>query len=168
MKVALTQLWTRFQAYRAQLSVREQYMLFTTAGLALIVILYWGGWKPLSDSIQEAHQRYVSEQALNLWVSNKANMITQLRKSGAGGPARKVNQPFNQVISTSTAEYQIQLIRIQPRDDSNQIWVDPLPFDRLLDWLSALSIQHGIQVESLDIERTESPGVVKVNRLVLH
>lgn len=163
--MTVQQLWSRFDAWRAGLSAREQSMVFVMTVLVSVVILYWGCWKPLHNKIEQAESHYRSEQTLNLWVTHKANMISQLRQSG--GESQVEHLPFNQVIANSTTQYRIQLIRIQPRNDSNQVWIEPLPFNRLLDWLNNLNHQYGITVDSLDIERSDTPGVVGVNRLIL-
>jgi general secretion pathway protein M len=61
----------------------------------------------------------------------------------------------------------ITLSRIQPRGEDLQVWIDEVPFNRLLTWLGALQSKQGITAASLDLNSTETPGQVKVRRLLL-
>ena len=43
--------------------------------------------------------------------------------------------------------------------------LDALDRDQLVDWLRYLKEQQGIEVEFLDIDRTDQAGMIDVNRL---
>lgn len=153
----------RFQLWWTQLSSREQRLLTVVLLSGLMISVIFGMVKPMHDSQVLAQQKRVNESQLLEWVKSKANQIESLRRSsGAAGVSR---QPLNQVIATSSQEFNISLIRIQPRGEELQVWIAPLAFDRLLDWMNYLSSQQGISVTALDIERGEQNGVVEVRRL---
>ena len=90
--------------------------------------------------------------------------IIQLRSQNRGV---NTNQPLNQAASSSAPRFGIELIRVQPRDDMLQVWVKPLSFDSLLDWMQFMHTRYGISVEFLDIDRGDKSGVVEVKRLQL-
>ncbi len=104
---------------------------------------------------------YQSEKQLLTWVQDKADDITALRKAGC----QFSNQPLNQLVSSSARRFKVELIRVQPRNDSVQVWIKPLAFNQLVDWLRYLKEQQGIEVEFLDIDRTDQAGMIDVNRL---
>lgn len=74
---------------------------------------------------------------------------------------------MNQVIPSSTRQFKIELIRMQPRGEQMQVWVKPLPFNSLVNWLAFLRDSQGINVQFLDLNKTDVEGVVEVNRLQL-
>lgn len=150
------------QTWWSTISQREQRMVMGCGAIAIVGLIYWGLLQPVSQRAELAQSRIQSEVELLAWVQDKANEITELRKSGGVSYS---NQPLNQLISSSARRYQVELIRVQPRNESVQVWIKPLAFNQLVDWLRYLKDQQGIEVEFLDIDRTDQAGMIDVNRL---
>lgn len=150
------------QTWWSTISQREQRMVIGCGAIAVVGLIYWGILQPVSQRAELAQSRIQSEVELLAWVQDKANEITALRKSGGVSYS---NQPLNQLISSSARRYQVELIRVQPRNESVQVWIKPLAFNQLVDWLRYLKDQQGIEVEFLDIDRTDQAGMIDVNRL---
>ncbi|WP_436317783.1 type II secretion system protein M [Vibrio agarivorans] len=144
------------------LSQREQRLVGICVGFTLLGILYWGLVQPLQARAENARMRIDSERQLLSWVSSKADEVTELR---AQGGIVTSNQPLNQLIYSSASRYQVEIIRMTPRDDMMQVWVQPIPFEQLLNWVTYLKEQQGVEVAFLDVDRTERTGVVDVKRL---
>lgn len=159
MKALLTaaQLWWQ------SITQREQRLLLVGAGLSLVGVLFWGVVQPLTMQAEHAQLRLASEKQLLSWVKDKADTVVSLR--GSGNQAVSSTMPINQVVNTSARQFKIELIRVQPRNEMLQVWIQPLEFDQLLNWLAYLKQKHGLGVAFLDIEDTDKPGVVEVNRL---
>lgn len=153
----------RMQAWWAQLSGRERSLLALMLLSSVVILFIFGIWQPMRGELQRAQQQVNRQSELLEWVKSRANQIESLRQSG--GVAATTHQPLNQAVATSSKEFAVSLIRIQPRGEELQVWVDALPFNRLLDWINYLSRQQGVQVTALDIERTEQSGMVEVRRL---
>lgn len=151
-------------AWWAGISVREQRLVIGCGLLLLLGGIYWGVVQPVSESAENAQARIKSEKQLLTWVKGKANTIVELRGSGAAAPSTK---PLNQVVSSSTKSYSIELIRMQPRDEMLQVWIKPVPFNRFVQWLAYLKDKQGIDVEFMDISGTDKKGVVEIKRLQL-
>ena len=143
-------------------SQREQRLVIACSVLLVIGVIYWGVLQPLNQRAELAQTRIQSEKQLLNWVTNKADEITELR--GAGGTAAST-QPLNQVVSSSIRRYKIELIRVQPRGEMLQVWIKPVPFNQFVDWLTFLKEKQGVDVEFMDIDRSDRPGVIEINRL---
>jgi general secretion pathway protein M len=60
-----------------------------------------------------------------------------------------------------------QITTIKPQgEDKVQLRIEQAAFDTLLKWLDGLTGQHGIAIESLNVDRQQQPGLVNA-RLVL-
>ena len=151
-----------FKIWWQSISLREQRLVLICGGLLVIGVGYWGILEPMSQRSTQAHNRLVSEQQLHNWVQNKADQIVQLR---AQSGLATTTQPLNQVISSSAGRFNVELIRIQPRDQMFQVWIQPLEFNQLVSWITYLKEQQGVEVEHFDVARTEQAGVVEVKRL---
>lgn len=142
---------------------REQKLVIGAGLVVAIALLYWGIVMPLLHQAEQAEQRLNSAIQLNTWVSERANQIVQLR--GQGG-RQYSSAPLNQLVAESAGQFTVELIRMQPRnDDGLQVWIQPLAFDQLINWIDFLQQQQGITVEYLDIDRGQQSGTVEVNRL---
>ncbi|MCK6263311.1 type II secretion system protein M [Vibrio sp. ZSDE26] len=158
----MDKLLTTLKLWWHGISLREQRLVLVCSGLLLIGIGYWGIFEPMNQRSTQAQNRLNSEKQLLSWVQSKADEIVQLR---AQSGIATTSQPLNQVISSSASRFKVELIRIQPRDDMFQVWVQPIEFNQFLQWITYLKEQQGIDVEHLDISRTERAGVVDVKRL---
>ncbi|ELV8555973.1 type II secretion system protein M [Vibrio fluvialis] len=164
MKNLLNPLQTSLHTWWSSISQREQRLVLVCGGLLLLGILYWGVLRPLQQRSDAARARIVSEQQLLQWVQATADDIVTLRRQGGVvGTA----QPLNQVISSSTRQFNIELIRVQPRGEMMQVWIQPLPFSQLVSWIAYLKEKQGVDVEFMDLDRGKVPGVVEVKRLQL-
>lgn len=153
---------SQVQTWWSGISQLEQRMMMGCGVLVIVGLVYWGILQPMSQRAELAQSRIQSERQLLAWVQEKADDITALRKSGG---VTYSNQPLNQLVSSSARRYKVELIRVQPRNESVQVWIKPLAFNQLVDWLRYLKEQQGIEVEFLDIDRTEQAGMIEVNRL---
>ncbi|MCP4957589.1 type II secretion system protein M [Photobacterium aquimaris] len=153
------------KAWWKSLSQREQYLLLGAGSALAIAMLYWGVWQPLNQRAAAAQNKINQQRQLLTWVEHKANQISALKR--VGGTVNVSDQGLNQVINETTTRFKIDLIRMQPRNDDLQVWVQPLPFDTLVNWLVYLQQSYGINTQFIDLSKTDKNGMVEVNRLQL-
>ncbi|PWI32969.1 general secretion pathway protein GspM [Vibrio albus] len=146
------------------ISVREQRLVVVCGALLLFGSIYWGVIQPLSERAENAQLNAQREKQLLSWVTDKADQIVELRGGSSNGPS---GGPLNQVVSSSTQNYGIELIRMQPRDEMLQVWIKPVAFTRFVQWLAYLKEKQGVDVEFMDISGTDQKGVVEIKRLQL-
>jgi len=155
---------TSLQSWWQSISQREKRMVAVCGVLVFVAVIFWGVVQPLNEKSAQAKSQLQSEKLLLKWVSNRADEITTLRQHGG---VVHSSEPLNQVITTSTRRYKIELIRVQPRGEMMQVWVQPMPFQKLVDWIAYLKEEQGVDVEFIDIQRGEHPGLIEVQRLQL-
>lgn len=160
----MNQLKHSIYAWWSGITQREQRLMIVCISLIALASIYWGIVQPISERSELAQARISSEKQLLSWVEGKADNIAALRRSGGRAYS---NTPLNQVVSSSTKRYRIELVRIQPRDESLQVWVQPVPFNQFIDWLTFLKETQDIGVEFMDLSASDASGVVEVKRLQL-
>ncbi|EGU33550.1 type II secretion system protein M [Vibrio scophthalmi] len=160
----MNKLLASLQVWWLRITPREQ-RLVMVGGVALIIgILFWGIYQPMVQRAELAQNQLRTEKQLLSWVQNKADDIVALRGNGARALSPL---PFNQAVSSSARRFNIELVRVQPRGEEMQVWVQPLPFNQLVSWLEYLQQNHGVEAQFLDIDKNERVGVVDVKRLQL-
>nr|WP_086938389.1 type II secretion system protein M [Thaumasiovibrio occultus] len=146
----------------SSISEREQRLVLAMAVTLVIGIFYFGAIKPLKDKAASAEQQLQVEQNQTRWLQENVTEIVNRRGTSS---APSGNSNLNQVVNSSASSYRVEVIRMQPRDESLQVWIQPLAFNDLLAWLAFLQENHGITVEFLDLNRDKRGGVVAVSRL---
>ncbi|MEI8632178.1 type II secretion system protein M [Vibrio sp. PP-XX7] len=124
----------RCYSWWRSLSLREQRVVSIVVLFAIVGVIYSGVLHPLQEQKTMAINQMNAEQNLHDWVVKQANQIIGLR--GMGGNSLSSEQPLNQVITNSTRQFGVRLIRIQPMSDGLQVWVEPLAFNQFIDWIS--------------------------------
>ena len=141
-----------------KLEERERrFVLFGAIG-ALIVILVGVVW-PLNSDIMSARQRINTKQADLAYIQS---VTPQLLAAGPGSGATTAGSLV--VLNDSSARESglgKSLTNSQPSPDGGlRIRFDHVPFDGLVAWLARLSQQHGVRVESAEIETAGEAGFV--------
>ena len=161
-QLLISQLLIPMQRWWVSTSQREQRMLMACGAFLCLGIIYWGVVQPVSQRAEMATQRIQSEKQLLSWVKDKANSISQLRVQGG---VYSSSLPLNQSISSTAARFGAELVRVQPRGEELQVWVQPMPFNSLVDWMTFLKEQHGVSATFMDIDKGDQEGTVEIKRL---
>jgi general secretion pathway protein M len=144
------------------LNDREQRLVLLGA-IAAAVLLVLAVLLPLDSNLSRANSRVTRKQADLAWMQTAAPALA------AAGPAIKA--PATQgsliVVVTSSARESDLGSTLTSTEPSGQgalrVRLDRAPFDNLVTWLSRLSQQNGIRVESATIDAAGAPGLVNAS-----
>jgi general secretion pathway protein M len=148
---------------------REQMALVAAAAALLLFLIYLLAWQPFMDSVEQKRLQVKSQQVTLDWMKQNLGEIQHIRSQRRTAGISNTNEALLTMVDRTAKQSQLrqQIQRIKPQgDDTVQLWVEQAAFDTLVKWLGGLSLQYGIQIESLNIDRQESPGIVNA-RLVL-
>jgi general secretion pathway protein M len=150
-------------------SPREQLALIAGAAVLLLFLLYLMAWQPFSDALEQKRQLVKGQQATLSWMEDQMPEVQRLRGNQAKSARAGSNEALLTLVDRTAKQSQLrqQIQRIKPQGDKSvQLWVEQAAFDTLMKWLGELTEQYGIQIDSLNIDRQELPGLVNA-RLVL-
>ena len=148
----------KLQKWYRGLEEREQRFVGTGA-IAAVVLLLAGVFLPLNNSISRARQRVAAKQVDLAFIQSAT---PQLAAAGPSGGAAK-GESLVVLIDSSARESGLgkALTSSQPTGDGGlRIRLDHAPFDGIVAWLARLSQQHGVRVESAEIESAGETGMV--------
>jgi general secretion pathway protein M len=148
----------RLKSWYRGLAEREQRFV-SYGGIAAIVLVLAGVILPLNGSVSRARERVAAKQVDLAYIQS---VMPQLQ---AAGPAVTAPTADNIVvlIDTSARESGLgkSLTSSQPTGDGGvRLRLDRAPFDGIVAWLARLSQQHGVRVESAEVEAAGEPGLV--------
>jgi len=146
------------------LNLREQRLVIAMASVIVFFILYSTIWSPLNSGIDSANQKVERYQKLQSLVQTETARYKSLAGSGSVSSSKG---SLSSVVNRTAGRNQIAIARMQPQGDNLQVWIDEVPFNKLLAWLEQLSTRENISVKAIDLINGEQPGVIKVRRLQL-
>ena len=147
------------RAWYARLSEREQRMV-RLGGIAAVLLLLLAIVLPLGRNIAQARQRVTNKQADLAFIQNA---VPQLASAGPGIGTAATGESLVVLIDSSARESGLgkSLTNSQPTGDKGlRLRLDRVSFDAMVAWLARLSQQHGVRVESAEIESAGEVGLV--------
>jgi general secretion pathway protein M len=127
---------------------RERVMLLGLGVVALVWLGVAGIWQPLQAQRAALTAQIARYQTA---VQMVANPVQAVRSDTRAIPV---------IITDSAATFQLTIRRLQPTGDLVQIVLEDAPFEGVLLWIEALTTNHALQLQSLDLIRRPAPGVV--------
>lgn len=146
----------------AERSPREKGMLLAAAVFLFSAGYYVLIWQPLNERIGQQETILQQLMAMNARLKSAAPDILSARKSSTTTPAQ-----VSRVLSDSASEHSVVIKRIAERGENIQVWIEPVVFNDLLNWLNKLNKKHTLRVTQIDVGAGDKPGIVNVQRLEL-
>lgn len=147
------------RAWFASLSAREQ-LIVRIGAVVVVVLVLLGLILPLNRNIAQARQRVTAKQADLAFIQS---VTPQLASAGPASGSSAGGASLVVLIDSSARESGLgkALSSSQPTGDGGlRIRLDRAAFDGMVAWVARLSQQHGVRVESAEIESAGEPGLV--------
>jgi general secretion pathway protein M len=129
-------------------------------GIAVFVLVLLGILMPLNRNISSARERVERKQGDLQFIQSVA---PQLAAAGPAGGNAASPESLVVLIDSSARESGLgkSLSNSQPTGDKGlRVRLDRVSFDAMVAWLARLSQQHGVRVESAEIESAGEVGLV--------
>lgn len=147
------------------LTQRERTMVQVTASIVVIFMLYLIILEPISSNYAKNKKNVASARQTLEWMHSAAAEVKQLR-GGSLVPDRPQGKQFVLSMvdrSAKTSGLGGVMKRVQPEGESGvRVWFENAAFDELIKWLAIIESKHGLSVNEINIEQTESTGLVNV------
>ena len=157
------------KAWLENLDPRERMMVAAGGALFVLFLLYIMVWSPLHSGYDTMKETVEEQRATALWMQQSAQTLKGL-KGSAGSAAQGLGGRSLLSVADSTARaggLGPALKRVEPEgSDSVRVWLEGAPFDVLVKWLGTLSTIHGVNAETVTMERSDATGRVNA-RLTL-
>jgi general secretion pathway protein M len=154
------------QAAFARLAPRERRLVVAGALALLLTLLFVLVWEPLVQH----HRRQTLALEESRALAHRLELIGAEVAALRGGQP-KVDRSASLLATVDRAARSgtlgVSPSRLQPEGQREvRVWLDEVVFENLLQWIDELANRHGVVVQTLDVERSDSPGRVNA-RLTL-
>jgi general secretion pathway protein M len=147
------------RAWYENLSERDRRVV-SIGGVVVLVLGLLAIILPLNTQVSLARKRITTKQGDLAFIQSVA---PQVAAAGPGAAGAANAESLVVLIDSSARESGLgkALSSSQPTGDKGlRIRLDKAPFDALVAWLARLSQQHGVRVESAEIESAGEVGLV--------
>lgn len=145
------------------LNSREQLLVGGMSILLVVFLFIMLIWQPLNENTAKAEKKLKRQQALLQYVVEN----TAIAKASGGQRRASSSGSLSSVINRTANQQRIAIARMQPQGDQIQVWIDEVPFNQLMTWLSSLAQNESIKVNAIDISNGDKAGQVVIRRLQL-
>lgn len=147
------------------LTQRERTMVQGAAAVVIIFIFYMLIIEPISNSYTKNKQNVATATKTLEWMQTAAQEVKQLSGGRSLSERPQSKQQALSVVDRSVRKAGLAGVmkRVQPEGDSGvRVWFENAAFDELIKWLSIIESEHGLSVNEINVEQTESTGLVNV------
>lgn len=151
------------------LDSRERMILISGAIIVAGFLFYLLVWQPAHSGYDRVKRNILEQRTTARWMQESAAKVQQLKGANQAG-AQGLGKRSLLAVTDSTARaggLADSLKRIEPEGRNGvRVWLEGASFDQLVSWLDLLSSKHGINPDSVSMEKHEVAGQVNV-RLTL-
>jgi general secretion pathway protein M len=147
---------------------QEHLAMIIGGSAVLILLIYLIIWRPFEQNLEKKALLVTSQESTLEWMRGNVDLIQSLSakqdKRGTNSKEALLTLVDRTAKSIKLRE---QIQRIKPQGENTvQLWVEQASFDTLISWLGQLTQNYALDIESLNIDKQESPGLVNA-RVVL-
>ena len=147
------------------LTQRERTMVQVAASVVFVFTFYLIVLEPISSNYTKNKKNVADATQTLEWMHSAAQEVKQLR-----GGRLLPEHPQGKKLVLSMVDRSVKkaglagvMKRVQPEGDSGvRVWFEGAAFDELVKWLAIIESKHGLLVNEINIEQTESTGLVDV------
>lgn len=147
------------------LTSRERTMVQYAAAVVAVLFIYLFVIDPIVSNYSKNKKNVATATQTLVWMKSAAKEIKQL-----GGGKSSANRPKGKQFILSMVDRSAKkaglgsvMKRVQPEGESGvRVWFENASFDELIKWLSVIESKNGLSVNEINIEQTETVGLVNV------
>ncbi len=147
----------------ASLQAKERTMVAVMSVVIVLTLFYLLAWEPVYKGYEVERQKLESQKSILVWMKQAQQEVRNLRASGVKSTRRSSNTPVSIVIEQTAASSGLksQVSKIESSGkNSSRVKLANVSFNQMILWINTIEQNHGIVTSSINIEKTDKPGLV--------
>lgn len=154
---SITDLKTRFES----MSPKDRMALTVLAAFLSALLIIYLFVLPAHRFANDAAEHHQQRAELLAWMQANETAARALSKQPNKGAKAPAGQSILSLASQQAQTNGISFKRFEPFGDGGlRIWLDTVPFNNMLQWLTQLQQQYGVEVQQVSIDRGKANGSV--------
>ena len=152
------------KTYWGNLNERERWLLGTGALLCFVYLFYLLLYAPLASAVRNKSQQVAEKQETLAWMQQVRQQHKSRKAPLTLSSSKLLTVLAEQLNKTSFKQFPYQLQQTGASDI--QLIFDKVPYDAFMAWVWTVNGKYTISIKQLNVERTDSPGVVKLMMII--
>ena len=151
------------------LTQRERVMVQVASSVVTVFLLYLLVLDPISTNYSKNKKNVQAATETLEWMRNAASEVKRLRGGRQLSERPQGKQFVLSMIDSSVRKVGLAAVmkRVQPEGDSGvRVWFEAAAFDELIKWLATIESEHGLLVNEINVEQTDTVGLVNARILL--
>ena len=150
-------------SYWQTLTQREKLLVSSAGILVLVTAVYMLVARPLAAYHAESERAYSNALSQYQAVRSYADQLAAAGDQAMARPADQQRVSLRVAVSSSARAADVEISRLQPSEDGAlTIWAEQVQAQKLFLWLDTLAKTHGIGPQNILIQKTSTPGALRV------
>lgn len=146
---------------------RDRLALKVLACALILLFMYFGLWQPAYTYKKDAELYLEQQKQLLALVMENKSALSGLSNAGSSGQSSLNSQQLVSSVTNLAKQAGVTLKRFEPSGEKEiKLWVEDVPFDKIMVWLTTMKRTLNIKVEQISVEKSDGPGLVSA-RLTL-
>ncbi|MFK5913449.1 MAG: type II secretion system protein M [Woeseiaceae bacterium] len=152
------------QTWFLSLTLREQNLVKAASAIFIIFMLYLFIVDPISSNYLKNKKNVETASKTVSWMKAAATEVKRLGGSNALSSSSQGKFALSTIDrSIKKAGLGAMMKRVQPEGETGvRVWFENAAFDELIAWLASIELKQGLSVNEINIEQTETTGLVNV------
>lgn len=148
------------KAYWISLNERERWILGLGVIFCVVYLFYLLIYSPLANAVHNKSQQFLEKQETLVWMQQVRQQYKNKKAPQVLTSSKLLTVLADQLNATSFKRFPYQLQQTGVSDI--QLIFDQVPYNGFITWLWSINEKYTISIKQLNIERTDTPGVVKL------
>ena len=148
------------RTYWSNLNERDRFTLVIGAVVCVVYLFYLLIYSPLTTAVHNKSQQLTEKQETLAWMK-QVRVLHHTKKAPKTLTSSKLLAVLAEQLNTTSFKqfpYQLQ----QTGVSDIQLIFDRVPSNAFVHWLWSINEKYTIVIKQLNMERTDTPGVVKL------
>lgn len=153
------------KAYWTNLNERERLILGLGIIFCTFYLFYLLMYSPLTNAVHSKSQQLLEKQETLVWMQQVRHQHKNKKSPEVLTSSKLLTVMADQLNGTSFKQFPYQLQQTGVSDI--QLVFDRVPYNAFIGWLWSMSEKYTVSIKQLSIERTDTPGVVKLALVIV-
>lgn len=157
------------KAWFIALTQRERNLVLFMVAVLVLFLFYMLVFEPISSRYEQNKKNVASANVTLEWMRSASVKVKQLGGGKLASPQTKNKKFILGVVDRSVRKSGLDkaMKRVQPEGNSAvRVWFERAAFDDLINWLATIESKNALFVNEINIEETDTAGLVNVRLLL--
>lgn len=147
------------------LNARDRFALFVGMAVLILFMFYQFIYSPLVDNLELKTNQLKENKSTLTWLRTVERSATSAKKLQNINKARLLSLIGTEVHSDALQTYKAEVLQTGTHDI--QLAFEQVPYHQIILWLWHLNNKYAIRFKQISIEKTDSPGLIKLLAVIM-